>query len=147
MSENNKREIVRTLKYLAFASSAGVIEMTMFTLLEQLTDWNYWPCYLLALVLSVVWNFTLNRRFTFHSNNNITVAMIKVFIYYVVFTPFSTVLGNHLVESLLWNAYLVTAMSLAVNCVTEYLYQRLFVFGKSVDSLKNIEKDEGAVVL
>lgn len=80
MSENNKREIVRTLKYLAFASSAGVIEMTMFTLLEQLTDWNYWPCYLLALVMSVVWNFTLNRRFTFHSNNNITVAMIKVFI-------------------------------------------------------------------
>lgn len=131
---NKKIELIRTLKYFAFASSAGIIEMLMFTILNQLTAWSYWPCYLIALILSVIWNFTWNRRFTFKSNNNVSIAMLKVFVYYAIFTPVSTIVGNYLVESLLWNAYLVTVLNLLFNCVTEYLYQRLFVFGNSIDT-------------
>ncbi|KRM90780.1 GtrA family protein [Liquorilactobacillus cacaonum] len=134
METSRKREILRTLKYFTFASSAGVIEMGTFTILTQLTSINYEIRYLVALVLSVIWNFTLNRKFTFKSNNNIPVAMFKVFIYYSIFTPVSTFGGNYLVTVLQWNDYLVTILNLLLNGITEYLYQRFFVFGKSIDA-------------
>ena len=94
-----KKELFRTIKYFLIASSAGLIEMVSFGLLTELSGWPYWPCYLIALVLSVLWNFTLNRRYTFHSCNNIAAAMCKVAAYYAVFTPLSTVLGNYLAET------------------------------------------------
>ena len=107
--------------------------MGTFALLNELAGWPYWPCYLIALVLSVVWNFTLNRKFTFHSAANVPVAMMKVLAYYAVFTPASTILGNYLAEDLLWNEYLVTFINMLLNFVTEFLYQRFFVFGKHMD--------------
>ena len=90
----SKKELIRSLKFLAFSISAGVIQIVAFTLLNELTTWSYWPCYLIALVLSVLWNFTLNRRYTFQSANNVPKAMAQVFGFYCVFTPVSTVLGS-----------------------------------------------------
>ena len=82
----------------------------------------------------MLWNFTLNRKFTFKSAANVPAAMLKVLIYYAVFTPLSTLLGNYLAETLLWNEYLVTAINMILNLGTEYLYQRYFVYGKDVDT-------------
>lgn len=136
MRENRRKEFVRAVKFALFSASAGLIEMGVFALLNEVTPWSYWPCYLIALVLSVLWNFTLNREFTFHSAANVPIAMLKVALYYAVFTPLSTILGNHLAEDLGWNEYLVTALNMIVNFVTEFLYQRFFVFGKSIDTKK-----------
>ena len=130
------KEFWRVVKFTFCSISAGAIEMGVFALLNELTDWSYWPCYLIALILSVVWNFTLNRKFTFQSATNIPIAMLKVLAFYAVFTPLSTLLGNFLSEDLGWNEYLVTAINLLLNFTTEYLYQRFFVFGKSIDSNK-----------
>ena len=134
MTPEKKKELVRVVKFTLFSASAGLIEMGSFALLNELTPWSYWPCYLIALVLSVLWNFTLNREFTFHSAANIPVAMLKVALYYAVFTPLSTIAGNWLAEDLGWNEYLVTALNMIVNFVTEFLYQRFFVFGRSIDT-------------
>ena len=84
----------------------------------------------------MLWNFTLNRKFTFQSAANVPVAMAKVAAYYAVFTPLSTGLGNYLASTLLWNEYLVTILNMLLNFTTEFLYQRFFVFGKSIDSAK-----------
>ncbi len=130
----SKKELLRSLKFLAFSLSAGVIELVSFSLLNELTDWSYWPCYLIALVLSVVWNFTLNRRYTFQSANNVPVAMLKVAGFYAVFTPASTWLGNYLAETLLWNEYLVTILNMVMNFVLEYLFDRFVVFRASIDT-------------
>lgn len=130
------KEFWRIVKFTFCSISAGVIEMGAFALLNELTNWSYWPCYLIALILSVVWNFTLNRKFTFQSAVNVPVAMLKVLVFYAVFTPASTLLGNFLSEGLGWNEYLVTGINLLLNFVTEYLYQRFFVFGKTIDSNK-----------
>ena len=132
----NKKELWRAAKFTLFSISAGLIEIVSFTLLNELTGWSYWPCYLIALTLSVLWNFTLNRNFTFKSASNVPIAMLKVACYYLVFTPLSTWLGDYLVETLGWNEYLVTALNMVVNFVTEFLYQRFFVFGKSIDTKK-----------
>ena len=114
--------------------SAGIIEIVSFTLLTQLTDWQYWPRYLIALVLSVLWNFTLNRKFTFKSANNVPLAMMKILAFYCVFTPVTTILGNYLAEDLWWNEYLVTGLNMLMNITTEYLYDRFVVFGKTIDT-------------
>ncbi len=130
----SKKELLRSLKFLAFSLSAGVIELVSFSLLNELTGWSYWPCYLIALVLSVVWNFTLNRRYTFQSANNVPLAMLKVAGFYAVFTPASTWLGNYLAETLLWNEYLVTILNMVMNFVLEYLFDRFVVFRASIDT-------------
>ena len=124
----DKKELIRTLKFIGFSISAGVIEIVSFTLLNEFAGLPYWPCYLIALVLSVIWNFTLNRQFTFQSANNVPVAMAKVFAYYCVFTPLSTYIGNYLTSVLHINDYLVTLGNMLVNLVTEFLYQKYYVF-------------------
>lgn len=130
------KEFIRVVKFTLFSASAAIIEMAAFALLNEFTALPYWPCYLAALVLSVLWNFTLNRKFTFQSAANVPEAMAKVALYYLVFTPLSTLLGNFLVSTLLWNEYLVTVLNMLLNFTTEFLYQRFFVFGKSIDTAK-----------
>lgn len=128
------KEVMRAVKFGLFSVSAGVIEIVAFTLLNEVAEWPYWPCYLIALVLSVLWNFTLNRKFTFRSANNVPVAMLKVAAYYAVFTPLTTLGGNFLAETLGWNEYLVTILNMALNFVTEFLYDKYVVFKDSIDT-------------
>lgn len=132
--QEKKRELLRTIKFVLFSASAGIIQILSFTLLNELMSWSYWPSYLISLTLSVLWNFTLNRRFTFQSAGNVPIAMAQTAAFYLVFTPVSTVFGNYLVETLLWNEYLVTALNMLANFVLEYLFQRFVVFGKSIDT-------------
>lgn len=130
------KEFVRVLKFTFFSISAGLIEMGSFALLNEFTHFPYWPCYLIALCLSVLWNFTLNRKFTFQSAANVPVAMLKVLVYYAVFTPLSTWLGHWLSDTLAWNEYLVTLLNMLLNFATEYPYQKFVVFAGSIDSKK-----------
>ena len=139
----DRKELLRTLKFVGFSISAGVIEILAFTALNELAGLPYWPCYLIALVLSVVWNFTLNRKFTFQSANNVPVAMAKVLGYYCVFTPLSTLLGNWLVESCGWNEYLATGLNMVLNFVTEYLFDRFVVFRGSIDTNERARRKRG----
>lgn len=129
-----KEEKMRVIKFTLFSISAGVIQMLAFTLLTELTPLPYWPRYLTALILSVLWNFTLNREFTFKAANNIPIAMMKVAVFYMIFTPATTIGGSYLVETLGWNDYLVTALNMLLNFVTEYLYDRFIVFGKEINT-------------
>ena len=131
--EDRKKELIRMVKFLLFSVSAGVIQTLSFTLMNEVFHWNYWVCYLTALILSIVWNFTLNRKFTFHAANNVPVAMLKVAAFYLVFTPFSTWGGQVLTEQG-WNEYLVLAVSMVSNFVLEFLYQRYVVFRGSIDT-------------
>lgn len=134
MISEKRKETLRVVKFVMFSISAGVIEILSFTLLNELTDWPYWPCYLIALILSVIWNFTLNRKFTFKSVANVPVAMAKILAFYCVFTPVTTILGNYLAESLYWNEYIVTGINMGLNISTEYLYDRFVVFRKTLDT-------------
>ena len=131
--KSGKKEALRAVKFALFSASAG----------DLITPWPYWPKYLIALVLSVLWNFTLNRTFTFQSANNVPVAMLKVAAFYAVFTPVSTLVGNYL-STIGWNDYLVTILNMGVNFVTEFLYDRFIVFGKTLDTNERAKRKESA---
>lgn len=134
MKKEKKAELLRSVKFTMFSISAGVIQIGSFTLLNELFHLDYWISYLAALVLSVLWNFTLNRRYTFHSANNVPVAMLKVALFYAVFTPASTWLEHWLTTGCGWNEYLVTAINMVLNFVLEFLYDRFYVFRGSIDT-------------
>jgi putative flippase GtrA len=128
------QEWVRILKFVLFSASAGVIQFGSFALLNELTTWRYWPCYLISLILSILWNFTFNRRFTFRSNANIARAMLLVLAFYAVFTPTTTCLGDWLAEDVHWNEYVVTIINMLLNLSLEYLYQRFVVYRNHIDN-------------
>ena len=134
MKKEKKAELLRSVKFTLFSISAGLIQIGSFTLLNELLHLDYWVSYLAALVLSVLWNFTLNRRYTFHSANNVPVAMLKVALFYAVFTPASTWLEHWLTTGCGWNEYLVTAINMVLNFVLEFLYDRFYVFRGSIDT-------------
>ena len=133
----DKKEVIRKIKFTLFSISAGVIELGLFALLDNITNWNYWANYLIALTASVVWNFTLNREYTFKATNNVPIAMVKVALFYAIFTPVSTIVGNHLAENLGWNDILVTILNMLCNFVLEYLYDMYIVFRGSIDTKAN----------
>lgn len=131
-----KKELFRSLKFLLFSVSAGLIEVASYALFYEALGLTEWLSHLLSLVLSVLWNFTLNRKFTFQSSANIPVAMALVALFYCVFTPLSTWWTAVLTEGMGWNAYVVLVGTMVINFVTEYLYQRLVVYRKTVDTAK-----------
>ncbi|MFY9114349.1 MAG: GtrA family protein [Dethiobacteria bacterium] len=122
-----RQNIIQIIKFTLFSASAGIIEFTSFTLLFSVAGLVYWPSYLIALILSVIYNFTLNRHFTFKSAANVPIAMLKVAGYYLVFTPLSTWWGDALTK-LGWNEYVVLLGTMLVNLTTEYLFCRFVVY-------------------
>ena len=130
---SKKQSAVRFLKFALFSVSAGALQFLCFTALNELTGLAYWPAYLIALVLSVLYNVTVNRRFTFKSAANVPLAMTKVALYYLVFTPLSTWWGDRL-TGLGWNEYIVLLGTMMINLITEFLFCRFVVCGKSIDT-------------
>ena len=130
-----KKEFLRTVKFTLFSISAGLIQILSFSLLFELLKLDEPIAHLISLTLSVLWNFTFNRKFTFQSASNIPIAMLKVAAYYLVFTPLSTWWTAALTGPAIgWNGYLVEGLTMLVNFVTEFLYQRFLVFGNSLDT-------------
>lgn len=137
---SKKENTAQVIKFTLFSISAGIIETLSFTLLNEVFHLPYMPCYLTALILSVIWNFTLNREFTFKSANNVPLAMLKVACFYLVFTPLSTWWGTAL-TNVGWNEYIVLFGTMAVNLTTEFLYDRFFVFRGTMNTNKRAQKE------
>lgn len=130
----SKKSMLQVVKYGLFSVSAGIVQAGSFTLLYQILlnsrQELFWACHIAALVLSVLWNFTLNRKFTFQSATNVPAAMLKVAGFYLVFTPVSAWLGQ-LAANAGWHGFLVEFMTMVVNFVLEFLYYKFVVFRDS----------------
>lgn len=130
----NKRNMWQMLKFTLFSISAGVIQVASFALLNEIFKFSYWPAYLIALIASIVWNFTFNRRYTFRSDANIPVAMAKLFGFYLVFTPVSTYLG-HIAEGSGINEYIVLGVTMLSNFILEFLFCKMIIYKNKEDTL------------
>ena len=139
MKDTNK-SLWQAVKFTLFSISAGIIQVGSFALLELFIK-DYWIPYLISLVLSILWNFTLNRRYTFKSAANVPVAMAKVFGFYLVFTPLSTWLGS-VAEGFGWNDFLILAITMIANFVLEFLFCKLVVYRRQEDTLQPTEKED-----
>lgn len=123
----NKNNVLQMIKFTLFSISAGIIQVVFFTVFEELFHIPYWPSYLISLILSIVWNFTFNRRYTFKSAANVPIAMTKLLAFYAVFTPVSTYLG-HVAESAGINDYVVLIATMLSNFVLEFLFSKLVIY-------------------
>lgn len=161
MAEMSKKQnIMQAVKFALFSASAGIIQVVSFTLLNEVVVPNiniqneavmkilsseYGVCYLIALVLSVIWNFTFNRKFTFKSATNIPVAMLKIFGFYCVFTPISTIIGEVVSRSTTWEfaEYIILAVTMMTNMTTEFLFCRFVVYKDSMNTNDLAQKEKG----
>ena len=161
MDSEKKKSILMFIKFALFSCSAGLIQIVSFTLMNELLlpssfiqnliqenetfgkimESEYGPIYLVALILSVLWNFTINRKFTFKSAANVPIAMLKVFGYYLVFTPISTLLGNYFTDDVMINEYIVLGVTMVINMVTEYLFTRYVVYRNQIGTAEKKEED------
>lgn len=163
--KSNRKNVWQFIKFALFSASAGIIQVTSFTLLNEVViklpfiqnamasnaafakimHNEYGPMYLIALLLSVLWNFTFNRKFTFKSAANIPIAMLKVLGYYAVFTPVSTILGNHFTAqfaSVGAIEYIVLGLTMLTNLITEFLFDKFVVFrGTEGTAVKKKEEE------
>ena len=131
----DKKQLWQAIKFTLFSISAGIIQIGSFALMELFIQ-DYWIPYLISLVLSILWNFTLNRRYTFKSAANVPIAMAKVFGFYLVFTPLSTWLG-HLAEGCGVNDFLILLVTMLSNFVLEYLFCKFVVYRGQEDTLES----------
>lgn len=136
-----RQTIVQVAKFVAFSMGAGIIQIVSYTLIHEISGWAHWKCYLPSLILSVLYNFTVNRRYTFKSATNVPIAMLKVAFYYCIFTPISTYLGN-LAETAGINNYIIEAVTMVCNLVTEFLVCRFWVYRNSINTNKLAEKEK-----
>lgn len=130
---DGKKNFFQALKFTLFSISAGIIQVASFAILEIFIK-DYWIPYLISLVLSILWNFTLNRRYTFKAAVNVPVAMAKVFAFYLVFTPVSTYLGD-LAEGAGVNDFIILAVTMICNFVLEFLFCKFVVFRGHEDTI------------
>ena len=133
MKQNQFKELIRVLMFTVVSISAAIVQAGTFALMNELCKWNYWLSYLISLLLSVLWNFTINRKVTFKSANNYKVAMLLVLLFYAVFTPVSTILGQ-LAENNNVNEYIILVATMLSNFVLEFLYTRYIVYKNSCDT-------------
>ena len=161
MAEMGKKQnALQAIKFALFSASAGIIQVGSFTLLNEVVVPNiniqneavmkilsseYGVCYLIALILSVIWNFTFNRKFTFKSATNIPVAMLKIFGFYCVFTPVSTIVGEMVMRNTTWEfaEYIVLAVTMMTNMITEFLFCRFVVYKDSMNTNDLAKKRKG----
>ena len=130
----NKKSLWQVIKFTLFSVSAGIIQVGSFSILEIFIQ-DYWVPYLISLILSILWNFTLNRRYTFKSAANVPVAMAKVFGFYLVFTPLSTWLGD-LAEGAGGNDFVILIITMVANFVLEFLFWKFVVYRGQEDTIK-----------
>lgn len=138
-----KQQFFQFLKFLAFSLSAGVIQIVTFELLYTVIGWkSWWATYLISIILSVVWNFTFNRKFTFKAATNVPVSMVLALLFYVPFIPLS-VFGGNALEGIGWNGTLVTLMMMVINFLGEFVWDKFIVFNeKVVDKIVKKRKKE-----
>jgi len=139
--KKDKKELIRSLKFFLVSISAGLIQIASTTLCFEVFSLSEKLSYVIGLILSVIWNFTINRRYTFQSANNVPIAMLKVAVFYLIFTPASTWLEGFL-TSLNWNFYIVTALNMVLNLILEFFYQKYYVFKGSIDTNDVAKKHE-----
>ncbi|HQC54959.1 MAG TPA: GtrA family protein [Clostridia bacterium] len=141
-----KREIFQAIKYFIIAGSAGAIQVGTYALFHDAMKLVPWLSHLISLILSVLWNFTFNRKFTFKSAVNVPKAMVKVALYYAVFTPLSMfwtgafTTGIWGVKGLGIHPWAVEIPTLLINGITEFLYQKFFVFNDAKEKEKATKK-------
>ena len=127
------KNVLQAIKFTLFSLSAGIIQVASFALFRAIFgEGAYWLNHLLSLALSVIWNFTFNRKYTFKPTGHVARDMALVFAFYAVFTPVTMWGGQKLVSLGVFD-WLVEGGVLLLNLITEYLFQKFVVYKEKAE--------------
>lgn len=125
-----QRYFTNFYSFLYFSLGAGVIKLVSFLLLS-LIDSGHGAVLVLAEIVSVVlsglFNFTWNRKFTFRSTNNIVPGMFLYGLYSLIATP---AVASFIVDLTRrgWADWLAKAMKMALHFILDSLYCKFVIF-------------------
>ena len=131
-NQEKMKELIRAVKFTLISISAGLIDAGSFAIMT-LIGVPILFAQPISLILSVIWNFTINRKVTFKSASNIKIAMLQVLGFYAVFTPLTTWFSGWAVSAGL-DELIIKAITMVLNIVLEYLFCRYVVFRNSCDT-------------
>ena len=83
------KELCRFLKFIFFCILAAMIEFLIMKLISHFFILSSVVSKTIALIIFVYFDFKLNKFFTFESNINNTIPLIKLYIFYIIFSIFS----------------------------------------------------------
>ena len=151
----NKKELWRAVKFTLFSISAGAIQaisslLLKLVILDRVMNPNATMTFIIkqptstfiadtvGLALSVLWNFTFNRKFTFKAANNVPLAMLLAFVFYIPFYPFQIWYVPMVEQGLAsiggWGYVIGLGTCMIINFVLEFLWQKFVVFRGKVDT-------------
>ena len=177
LKETDKKNssVWQAVKYFLCAASAGLIQFVTFTILSTVFDktgvtasmgkmWFFgemdkslFTATTIALGLSIIWNFTLNRKFTFKAANNVPLAMGLAFLFYVPFYPFQTWYVGAVTGAIrdaigqpeaTWPSIIAEGTVMLINGILEFCWQKFVVFRmpKGKDVMPEEENAEEEIV-
>lgn len=130
-ASKGKAALIQAIKFTLLSITAAGVEVASFALMvwiNSLTGWfPFWVSQSVSIALSVIYNFTVNRHFTFKSANNVPIAMLKVALFYVFFIPLTS-WGGQILSNMGWADWLLKGISLLLNFVGEFLWWKFVVF-------------------
>ena len=165
--KQKRKTLVQAIKYACCTASAGVIEIVSYTVLYEVlpidkavmidfithVELRNFVSTLIALTLSILWNFTINRKFTFKSAGNVGRAMFLAFLFYVPFFPFKLWFNGYMPSYLAAGAasaagvtvveylekhviinYAVEVCTMLINGVLEFCWQKFVIYRKEEGS-------------
>ena len=148
--KEKRKTLFQIIKYAICTASAGLIEFITFTILTKtpilssmanekvwfFTENNlaWFVATAIALFLSIVWNFTINRKFTFKSAGNVPRAMSLAFLFYVPFFPFKLWFNSYMPEHLGVDSLLIEVITMLINGVLEFCWQKFVIYRKEQDT-------------
>lgn len=173
-TDQKNGSVWQAIKYFLCAASAGLIQFVTFTIMKTAFDktgvtesmgtmWFFqdinkttFIATTIALGLSVLWNFTLNRKFTFKAANNVPLAMGLAFLFYVPFYPFQTwyvgavenAINNSVGYEASWGAIIAEGTVMLINGILEFCWQKFVVFrnsGKTEEKTEEVTIEEAPV--
>ncbi|MDO5025763.1 MAG: GtrA family protein [Trueperella sp.] len=134
---------LQAVKFTLLSGTAAVVEAGSYALFLALDLMPVSWAQAISVALSVLWNFTLNRKFTFKSTGNVPFAMLLVSLFYVAYIPISSVLAG-LMDDAGMHPAVIKIIWLLINFVGEFIWWKYVVFGIGERWLDSITKRKAA---
>ena len=104
-----------------------IIDYSFFSIFSLFIS-NLSICNILARIISSVFNFTMNRKYVFNSNNSLYKSALSYFILAIIVIILNTLFLNLFVYKLMFNKFIAKIVVEIIMFIFNYFVQRRVIF-------------------